>query len=553
MKINKEFSPKRRSEILSQIEDHEYDLVIIGGGITGAGAARDAASRGMKVLLLEKDDFAQGTSSRSSKLIHGGIRYLENLEFGLVFEALSERRLLFEIAPHLVHPLKFILPLYEGGRVGMFKMGLGMWAYDALALFEAPEMHERLSVAESLEKLPFLKGESLLGAYSYYDAYMDDDRLVIETLRSASQWGAQSVNFVEALDPIWSDERMVGLMCKDQIEGKIFKIRARHILSCVGPWTDHVGQRLLPKWKKIMRPSKGIHLTLRRDRLPLQDAVVMAADSEKRIVFGIPRHEMIIIGTTDTDFNADPGDVCSNADDVKYLLKIVNDYFPEAHLAEEDIIASYSGVRPLVSDGSASESATSREHVIFSDRAGVTFVAGGKYTTYRAMAEQCIQEVLSFASIESQMHFRRSQTQMPLNPKATKEVFQQQEHFIARLIEEFEISRPIARLLFERHGLEAEDLARKLVLRRGLRPEDSERLHFWQAEAEHAIEQTMCLRLVDFYLRRTPLFLSEPDHGFTFIQALGEVFAQKLNLNEHQLKQQIDALHSYLKFEMGWR
>ena len=225
-----------RPQMIEHMQNETFDLAIIGGGITGAGVARDAASRGMKVALIEANDFAFGTSSRSSKLIHGGIRYLENYEFHLVFEALSERALLFDIAPTLVHPLRFVLPLYEGNRVGMFKMGLGMWAYDALSLFEAPEPHERLSADESVERLPLLQRSGLQGSYVYSDAYMDDDRLVLETMRSAVSMGAKVANRVRAADAVLIDGKVSALVCRDEISKQTFNIKAKHFVSTVGPW-----------------------------------------------------------------------------------------------------------------------------------------------------------------------------------------------------------------------------------------------------------------------------------------------------------------------------
>ena len=296
----KSFSFEDRKRNLQSLAKTKYDIFIIGGGITGAGVARDAALRGMKVGLIEASDFASGTSSRSSKLIHGGIRYLENMEFKLVFEALSERQKLFQIAPHLVHPLRFMIPLYEQGRVGMFKMGLGMWAYDALSLFQAPEMHERLNPAQTVARMPSLQGQKLLGSYVYSDAYMDDDRLVFETLRSANEAGAECVNYVKAVGAEMSaDGKLKKVICEDQLTKTKFTVEARHFVSTVGPWTDELGTSLFKTWKSILRPTKGIHLTFEKKRFPLSSALVMGA--EKRIVFGIPRHEMVIVGTTDTD------------------------------------------------------------------------------------------------------------------------------------------------------------------------------------------------------------------------------------------------------------
>ncbi|MBO9668393.1 MAG: glycerol-3-phosphate dehydrogenase/oxidase, partial [Bdellovibrio sp.] len=412
----KNFSFVNRIQNISKLKNQEFDLVIIGGGINGAGVARDASARGMRVALVETNDFASGTSSKSSKLIHGGIRYLENLDFKLVFEALNERTKLFEMAPHLVHPLRFMIPLYQESRVGMNKMGLGMWLYDALALFQAPEMHERLNAAESLERMPALRSEHLLGSYVYSDAYMDDDRLVLETLRSANEMGAVCVNYVKATGAQFGEDGKVNaITCEDQFSKEKFTVHAKHVISSVGPWTDQVGQNLLKDWKKILRPTKGIHLTLPKHRLPLSSAVVMGAEKENRIVFGIPRHEMIIIGTTDTDYKESPENVGVTPDDVKYLLEITDHYFPGAKLTAHDIIASYAGVRPLVNDGSSSEGKTSREHTIISDPRGVTFVAGGKYTTYRLMCQQTVSKALEHFDLEDRVRFAKKDTSVPLN------------------------------------------------------------------------------------------------------------------------------------------
>ena len=392
----KNFSFDSRQKYWNDLGQSEFVLVIIGGGINGAGVARDASSRGMKVVVVEAHDFASGSSSRSSKLIHGGIRYLENMEFKLVFEALNERTKLFQIAPHLVHPLRFMIPLYEDSRVGMFKMGLGMWLYDALSLFQAPEMHERLSADQSFERMPLLEKNHLKGSYVYSDAYTDDDRLVHETLRSAHEMGAIALNYVKAIKANFdSSGRIQSVVVQDTLTGKEKSIRAKHVVGSVGPWTDLLGEDFFPQWKKVLRPTKGIHITVSRERLPLSSAVVMAAEKSDRIVFGIPRHEMVILGTTDTDFNQNPGEVVSTAEDVKYLLGVVHQYFPGANLKAEDIMATYAGVRPLVNDGSSVEGKVSREHTIWTleDR-HMTFVAGGKYTTYRLMAQEVVDKVL---------------------------------------------------------------------------------------------------------------------------------------------------------------
>lgn len=546
----KTFSIRDRETNLDRLAEEDFDLAIIGGGITGAGVARDAASRGMKVALIEARDFAFGTSSRSSKLVHGGIRYLENMEFGLVFEALNERQLLFEIAPHLVHPLRFLLPLYNDSRVGMFKMGLGMWLYDALSLFNAPELHERLDRNETMGRIPVLKSNGLAGSYVYSDAYMDDDRLVIETLRAANELGACAVNYTEVQAGHFSVEdgrrKLDSLSCVDKLTGRSFTLRAKHFVGSVGPWTDRLGKDLFSDWKKWLRPSKGIHLTLDRNRLPLKQAVVMAADAEKRIVFAIPRHEMIIIGTTDTDFKEDPAEVGVQSADVRYLLKIASEYFPGARLTASDCLASYAGVRPLVDDGSATESGTSREHKIWTDPSGITFVAGGKYTTYRHMAAEIVDECLEYFPLEQRVRLQHSNTKVPLNPLASVEMLARAQAEVIRMATDFDINECIVRQLADKHGMETETLLTN-CRRLGL-PAD-----LWLMEAYHSIENEMCLTLLDFYTRRSRLFLAYKDQGLGQLEAITEVFSHYLGWGVDKQSQEMESVRKYIASELAWK
>ncbi len=542
----KEFSFRTRAHNIQKLQSQEFDFVIIGGGINGAGIARDAAMRGLKVALVESRDFAFGTSSRSSKLIHGGIRYLENYEFGLVYEALNERTRLFEMAPHLVHPLRFVLPVYEGDRVGMFKLGLGMWAYDALALFDVPKLHNHLSPNTTSAKVPSIRTEGLKGAYEYSDAYMDDDRLVMETLRSANEHGAVMVNYVNAKDASFENGQMTALQCRDEKSGKSFSVKGRHFISTVGPWTDKVATDILKKWKPILRPAKGIHLTLDRNRLPLQDAVVMSARADKRIVFAIPRHEMIIIGTTDTDFREDPADVRATPEDVRYLLGIVDHYFPYANIKEADILASYAGVRPLVADDSETESATSREHTIFTDPRNITFVAGGKYTTYRHMSQEAVDIALKALPQEKRDLSRAVDTAVPLNPLVSASNYWRAERYIGHWTELSKLKVREVRGLVARHGMETEHLLSSVENQ----PQFAD---MWSVEAIHAIEKTMCMNLLDFFVRRTPLMLARKDHGSGIFEWMGKVFEMHLGWSDEETRAQVGAVHAFIRSEFAWR
>lgn len=539
------FSWKNRQHNLQVLESTDFDLCVVGGGITGAGVARDAASRGMKVCVLEQSDFASGTSSRSSKLIHGGIRYLENLEFGLVFEALSERHILFQIAPHLVHPLSFVLPVYKDSRVGMFKLGLGMLLYDFLSMMHAPKFHEHLNPDETQTLVPSLDTENLSGGYIYSDAYMDDDRLVLETLRSAHSHGAILTNYIK-VDKGEFDEnqRLTSVTAIDQKTKKQIKVRAKHFVSTVGPWTDQFGASLDKKWKSLLRPSKGIHLTLKRDRLPLEDAVVMAEG--KRIIFAIPRHEMIIIGTTDTDYPGDPSEVTTSSEDVTYLLKVVGEYFPHAKITEKDLVASYAGVRPLVHDGSSSESKTSREHLVLPTKMNITFVAGGKYTTYRRMARDIVEVVLKNEfCLEERVEYARNQTRDPINPLVTPEKLAEAKAQSPSWAEKFGVTEQEAFFMAERHGFEG-----LKILEKG---QSLGYQNIWEMEADFAINETMCLHLRDFMLRRSPLFLAQPDHGEKFLEGIIGVFKKHYGWDAKTIEEEKKLYQNHMKTELGWR
>lgn len=504
----------------------------------------------MKVALVEANDFASGTSSRSSKLIHGGIRYLEQKEFSLVIEALSERARLFDIAPHLVHPLRFIIPLYKSGRVGMELMNLGMMLYDVLSLWETPEPYSRLDKDELTDALPFINQKDLLGGFSYSDAYMDDDRLVFETLRSAGLFGANSVNYVKVTGADVDSGRIQALHCHDEISNRTYRLRAKHFVGTLGPWTDIFASDIFKDWKSILRPSKGVHLTFQRSRLPLEQAVVMGA--EERIVFGIPRHDMIIIGTTDTDFPTNPGEVRADVEDVKYLIEVANRYFPGAQLSDRDIVSVYAGVRPLVDDRSQTESKTSREHIIYRDPRNLTLVAGGKYTTYRLMAEQTVNVVLENWGLEDRAKFARTFTLNPLNEKISPALYLRALNQSPLLAEKFNLPEDVTRPLCERHGLEAEEILNSHLTQVKAKASTVAEL-FYGLEVFHAIETTMCFSLRDFVFRRTHLFLAEKDHGSSLFDFLSRLMAAALGWSEDERMAQINAVQNQILFELAWR
>ena len=453
-----------RKKQISKAESHLFDLVIIGGGITGAGIARDASSRLMKVALFEKNEFASGTSSRSSKLIHGGIRYLENLEIKLVFEALRERAILFEIAPHLIHPLSFLIPVYKNSRIGMTKMSLGMWLYDLLSFCGGGDstMHQRLNVSETINQVP-LKQTDLLGSFIYQDASTDDRLLTIETIRSAQRQGALCMNHAFVEKVIFKNNQSDTIQVQCTKTHKRFYVRAKHFVGALGPWVDIFGQKNFNNWKSHLRLSKGVHIILKKEKLNIKHAVVVSDDKNSRIIFVIPRDNALLVGTTETDYREDPSDVKVLSEDIDYLLVQCANYFPKMKITRQDIISSYAGVRPLVHNSGSTRSSgqISRRHKIWTGCEGVknvTFVAGGKLTTYRKIAQDVVDHILQRFSIEDKSHFTHSRTLEALNPKITSTQIQKALQMIPLWSKETGQTYEQLQKLVRHHGMETEDI-----------------------------------------------------------------------------------------------
>ena len=380
-----ELSTKRRDSFVRLVEA-PLNLLVIGGGIVGSGVARDAAMRGLRVGLVDQYDFASGTSSRSSRLLHGGLRYLEQGRIGLVHEASVEKKVIHQIAPHLAEPLGFVFPTYRGEGRALWQLRLGVKIYDLLCGGRNFEPSRGFTRAETLRMLPALAADDLAGSVRYFDALTNDARLVIDTLRSAETHGAAVLNYTRFHDAQrngsdWSCQ------LEDRVTGSAFRIRARTIVNAAGPWAH-----LLPHSGVKLRLSKGIHIVIDRARLPVPSAVVITEG--KRILFVLPWGERVIIGTTDTDYRGTPEDVVTEPQDIAYLLRTVNEFFPSVAVREADLISTWAGVRPLIANADGTPSDISRAHQIRCPEPGWWDIAGGKLTTYRLMAEQAVDQIV---------------------------------------------------------------------------------------------------------------------------------------------------------------
>lgn len=567
-KGNGEFSFRTREKAIQRFREDVFDLLIVGGGITGAAVARDAASRGLRVALVEKRDFAYGTSSRSSKLIHGGLRYLENFELGLVFEALSERALLLKTAPHLVKPLPFYWPVYEGDANGRWTLSAGLWLYDLLALLRAPGFHRGLSKDGLLEDIPFLKKEGLKGGFRYFDASMSDDVLVVETVRAASEEGAAVANYVEAVEPLWKEEQIVGFKVRDLESSNghsELNLRAHKTVICAGPWTDQVGMTLQSQWKRWLTPSKGIHLIFDLKRIPIPGALVMSNQQDGRISFVIPRPDygsgVVIVGTTDGPTDQDPDRAEVQQDEVQYLLDRLQSYFPDLHLTRDDVISAYVGVRPLMgrelSDSDPAledENApvlqkVSREHHMDVGPGGTVIVAGGKYTTHRKMAEEIVNFTLKSWKKDEKKYpefhcpsVRRPNTKKPVNPFTTPEALQFfREEAVRRNIE-------VPEELVARFGSEA----LSIFDRADKNNENPAGFPMLDAQLAYAIQSEMVVHLEDFYLRRIPLYASRKDHGLPWGESLSKIWAKERHLSETEAQAELERLKVEVQRRDSW-
>ncbi|HZZ08848.1 MAG TPA: glycerol-3-phosphate dehydrogenase/oxidase [Candidatus Binataceae bacterium] len=369
---------------------------MVGGGINGAAIARDAAMRGLSVALIERGDFAGATSSRSSKLIHGGLRYLPQGELKLVRTALAERERLRRLtAPHLVKPLRFFFPLYRGRGPGRIALGAGLWLYDLFARTPRAECHRTVNRAGALAAEPMLNPQALVGGAFYYDAGGDDARLTIENVLDAAYHGGAIANYIELERFARAEGRIVAAEVRDRLGATRLELRARVFVNAAGPWIDDVRRLDDPAAPPSVRLTKGVHLVIDRERLPVREAMVLG-DAHGRIVFVIPHGEVVLVGTTDTDFSGDRERVAAERSDVAYLLDVVWQSLPEAKLADDDVAASFAGLRALaMARNGRAPSAVSREEVIVESASGLISVAGGKLTTHREIAERIVDRAAS--------------------------------------------------------------------------------------------------------------------------------------------------------------
>lgn len=387
------FSFKERTSILDTLNRYSFDVLIIGGGITGAGIALDAASRGLSVALVEMQDFSSGTSSRSTKLVHGGLRYLKQLEFSLVSQVGKEREIVYENAVHVTKPEKMILPIYKEGTLGSFSTSVALRLYDQLAGVKKSERRNMLSKKETLKLVPLLKEEGLKGSGEYVEYKTDDARLTIEVIKKAVEYQAVCLNYAKFIEFVYKKKKLIGAKVRDEISGETITIHATQIVNATGAWVDKIQSLDVKQKKKSLILTKGIHIVIDQSKFPLSQAVYFDT-TDNRMVFAIPRDGKVYIGTTDTFYKGDPAHAHATKEDVEYLLEAVQHTFPKINLSIKDVESTWAGIRPLITDNGKRPSEISRKDEIWESPSGLLSIAGGKLTGYRKMAEQIVDQIV---------------------------------------------------------------------------------------------------------------------------------------------------------------
>ncbi|HLW03369.1 MAG TPA: glycerol-3-phosphate dehydrogenase [Ktedonobacterales bacterium] len=545
------FSAAARGEHLARMARTPVDVLVIGGGITGAGVALDAAARGYAVALVERNDFASGTSSKSTKLAHGGIRYLPQFDFGLVHEALAERGLLLEHVSFLVRPMGFVLPMYQGERhpVGLpitlpggfgnsWVLDVGLYLYDALAGRRNIRRHQRISHAEALDLAPPLRSEGLRNAFTYYDAQLDDARLTLIALRTAARWNAAIANHAEVIGFQQQDGKLSAAQVRDTLSGQEFMVQARHFVNAGGVWAEKIEALTGAKPQIEVQPSKGAHLVVSRDRLRLGDmAIVLPQTEDNRILFVIPWEGRAIIGTTDTE-GGDLDHPTTSQEDIDYLIRHVNHYL-DINLTQKDIISTYAGYRPLVRSRDKTQGKNlSRTHAILENPNGLVSIVGGKLTTWRRMAQDTVDHLAKRDHLEIK---HPTEHLALLGAERWQEVAQELPQrgralgLSADVVEHLSLyygSQALALLdLIEQDA----SLARRIV------PD----LPFLRAEVVHASRAEMVLTLEDMLTRRTRIAIEDHRHGVEVAADVAGLMARELGWSAKQTREQIDVYRTW--------
>ncbi|MFE7718476.1 glycerol-3-phosphate dehydrogenase/oxidase [Nocardia rhizosphaerihabitans] len=540
--VSVSLDPTYRAEAIAALGDSEIDALVIGGGVTGAGAALDAASRGLSVTLVEARDFAAGTSSRSSKLIHGGLRYLEQMDFALVREALKERGLLLNtLAPHLVHPVPFLFPLQHRVWERAY-IGAGIALYDTLGGARTVPMHKHLTRTGALELAPALRSDAMTGAIRYYDAQVDDARHTMMIARTAADRGATVLTRTKVTGLVRDGEQVVGAHVVDLETGAAHTIRARSVISATGVWTDDMIKMTGVDFPFHVQMSKGVHILVPRDRLDLHTGLIMR--TEKSVLFVIPWAEHWIIGTTDTAWSLDKNHPTATAADVQYILDHVNAVLREP-LTRADIVGTYAGLRPLMTGATKETAKLSREHAVAEPAPGLFVIAGGKYTTYRVMAADVVDAVTNRLGGDIPAS---ATAQLPI---VGAEGYRDMLAESAELAATVGLPVDVVEHLLGRYGTLATDIFALVGADPTLRRPIPGAPDYLAAEAVYAVTHEGALHLDDLLTRRTRISIEVPDRGLAAAPEIARLIAPLLGWDAETTNAEINRYYDRVHAELA--
>ncbi|RLY89101.1 glycerol-3-phosphate dehydrogenase/oxidase [Staphylococcus hominis] len=524
-----------RNLIKKNLRNKEFDVVVIGGGITGAGIALDATQRGMKVALVEMQDFAQGTSSRSTKLVHGGLRYLKQAQIKVVAETGKERAIVYENGPHVTTPEWMLLPMHKGGTFGKFTTNIGLTMYDRLAGVKRHERKKMLSKQATLNKEPLVKKDGLKGGGYYVEYRTDDARLTIEVMKRAAEKGAEVINHTKSTDFVYDAKNKVsGIKVKDMLTGEEYQINAKKVINAAGPWVDEVRKKDYTRNNKQLRLTKGVHVVIDQSKFPLLQAVYFDTEKDGRMIFAIPREGKAYVGTTDTFYNNEKTKPLTNQEDRDYLIDAINYMFPDVHVTDADIESTWAGVRPLILEDGKDPSEISRKDEIWEGKSGLLTIAGGKLTGYRHMALEIVDLLAKRLKQEYSLKFADSKTKNTPISGGDVGGSKNFENYVNRKVQEGKalgLSTDVAHNLASKYGSNVDKL---FAIAQLTNEKDLNMPLELYVQLVYSVQNEMVYKPTDFLIRRTGKLYFDINTVKQYKQAIIDELDKLLNYTAEQ-------------------
>ncbi|HEY5690317.1 MAG TPA: glycerol-3-phosphate dehydrogenase/oxidase [Cyclobacteriaceae bacterium] len=544
------FSSTNRKYFIDALKRKEFDLIVIGGGITGAGIALDAASRGLVTALVDQSDFASGTSSRSTKLIHGGLRYLKQFEFALVKEVGSERAVVHKLAPHLVLPEKMLLPLREKRGFGSLFTSFGLRLYDWLAGVTGKDRRLILTRFQTLRREPLLKIDNVKGGALYAEYRTDDARLTIEIVKKAAKYGATALNYCKVTRLGYNEEGKVnGVQVEDAIDKEQFSVSGRVVINASGPWVDEIREIDKSKKGKRLHLTKGVHIVFPREKFPVRQSIYFDI-ADGRMIFAIPRGRTTYVGTTDTNYKDQIGEVATKKEDAEYLISGINENFPTVNLTLEDIESSWAGLRPLIYEEGKSASELSRKDEVFVSPSGLYSIAGGKLTGYRKMAERVIDMIIEKSpKRKGERKCYTNKIRLSDGKLTSTKSVRRYINAIKKQVAKMGLNVRTAHYLVENYGKKTDEIMKRVAQLK----EDNAELSLIKSELHYTVEKEMTCSSTDFWMRRTGRLYFNIKSVIRYKNEINKELAVILGWDENHVLADLELLNQEIDKSIGFK